>query len=183
IRSAQRAMKKLHLHAYHVRCVQELKDLDKEKCLVYCRWFQTFVGNHGIEEFDQVFFTDEAWFHLSGYVNSQNNRIWSSENPNVLHEKPLHCQKIGVWCAVSRRRIVGSIFFSPDLSPADFFLWGYFKGIVYKNNPHTLDDLKRNITMAINSISLQVLHNVASNMVKSACACIAEEGSHFEHML
>jgi hypothetical protein len=24
------------------------------------------VGGHGIEEFDRVFFTDEAWFHLSG---------------------------------------------------------------------------------------------------------------------
>ncbi|PNF22643.1 hypothetical protein B7P43_G07109, partial [Cryptotermes secundus] len=102
--SAQRAMKKLHLHAYRVRCVQELKDLDGEKRLLYRRRFRTFVVNHGIEEFD------EAWFHLSGYVNSQNNRIWSSDNPHVLHEKPLHCQKIGVWCAVSRR-IVGPIFF------------------------------------------------------------------------
>ncbi|KAJ8879687.1 hypothetical protein PR048_020295 [Dryococelus australis] len=48
---------------------------------------------------------------LSGYANSQNSRIWSSANPHVLHEKPLHCQKIGVWCAVSRRRIVGPLFF------------------------------------------------------------------------
>jgi hypothetical protein len=26
-----------------------------------------------------VFFSDEAWFHLSGYVNSQNSRFGSSE--------------------------------------------------------------------------------------------------------
>jgi hypothetical protein len=64
-----------------------------------------------------------------------------------------------------------------------FFLWGYLKGIVYKNNPHTLGDLKRNITTAINSISLQVLHKVASNMVKNVRAYIAEQGSYFEHML
>ncbi|PNF39138.1 hypothetical protein B7P43_G01320 [Cryptotermes secundus] len=44
-------------------------------------------------------------------MNSQNNKIWSSENPHVLHEKPLHCQKIGVRCAVSRHRIVGPIIF------------------------------------------------------------------------
>jgi hypothetical protein len=47
---------------------------------------------------------------------SQNNRICSSENPHVLHEKPLHCQKIGVRCAVSRRRIVGPIFFETTMN-------------------------------------------------------------------
>ncbi|KAJ8886234.1 hypothetical protein PR048_012443 [Dryococelus australis] len=91
---------KLHLRAYHVRCVQELKGRDKYKCLVY--WFRSFFDYHGIVLLDKVFFTDEAWFHLSGYVNNQNSRIWSFANPHVLHEKLLHCQKIGVWCAVSR---------------------------------------------------------------------------------
>jgi hypothetical protein len=59
-----------------------------------------------------VFFPDEAWFHLSGYVNSQNSRFWSSENAHLFHEVPLHSQKIGCWCAISRKRIVGPIFFS-----------------------------------------------------------------------
>jgi len=58
-----------------------------------------------------LFFTDEAWFHLSRYVNSQNTRIWEAENPHTVHEEPLHSQKIGVWCGVSRRRIIGPIFF------------------------------------------------------------------------
>ena len=39
------------------------------------------------------FFTDEAWFHLSVYVNSQNTRIWAAENPHTVHEEPLHSQK------------------------------------------------------------------------------------------
>jgi hypothetical protein len=37
---------------------------------------------------------DEAWFHLSGHINSQNTD-----------------QKISVWCAVSGTHIIGSIFF------------------------------------------------------------------------
>jgi len=57
------------------------------------------------------FFTDEAWFHLSRYVNSQNTRIWAAENHHTMHEEPLHSQKIRVWCGVSRRRIIGPIFF------------------------------------------------------------------------
>ena len=33
------------------------------------------------------FMSDEAWFRLSGHVNSQNTRCWSSENPHVIHER------------------------------------------------------------------------------------------------
>jgi hypothetical protein len=44
-----------------------------EKQLQYCRHF--IQG--GIDILDKVFYSDEAWFHLSGYINSQNSRIWS----------------------------------------------------------------------------------------------------------
>src|SRR5678815_6027517 len=82
--SAHKAMKMLKFRAYHVRCVQELKTPDQEKRMAYCRWFRSFVDNRGIAEQDRVFLTDEAWFHLSGYVNSQNTRIWSTENPHAF---------------------------------------------------------------------------------------------------
>uniref|UniRef100_A0A2H1V016 SFRICE_007572 n=1 Tax=Spodoptera frugiperda TaxID=7108 RepID=A0A2H1V016_SPOFR len=42
----------------------------------------------------------EAYFHLSGYVNKQNCRIWASENPEAVIEKPLHAQRVTVWCAM-----------------------------------------------------------------------------------
>jgi len=60
--------------------------------------------------FRRHFFTDEAWFHLRGYVNSQNTRIWAAENPHSVQKETLHLQKIGVWCGESRRRIIGPIF-------------------------------------------------------------------------
>jgi hypothetical protein len=62
-----------------------------------------------------TFFTDEAWFHLSGYINAQNNRYWSSINPRQTFEVPLHDQNIGVWCAITLSRIVGPIFFKTIL--------------------------------------------------------------------
>jgi hypothetical protein len=52
-----------------------------------------------------------AWFHLSGDVNSQNTRLWGSENPHALFEEPFHSQKVGVLCALSQRRIIGPMFF------------------------------------------------------------------------
>ncbi len=58
-----------------------------------------------------MFFTNEAWFHLDGFINAHNYRIWSLERPQEYLEAGLHPKKFGVWCAVSRRRIVRSIFF------------------------------------------------------------------------
>jgi hypothetical protein len=62
------------------------------------------------------FMTDEAWFHLLGYVNSQNSRYWGTKNPHELHKQPLHDQKIGVWCSVSATRIIGPIFFDSTVN-------------------------------------------------------------------
>ena len=63
-----------------------------------------------------MFFTDKAWFHLSGYVNSQNYRTWRTGNPHNYTETALHPQKIGVWCAISRRRIIAPLFFETTIN-------------------------------------------------------------------
>ena len=49
-------------------------------------------------------------------MNSQNSRVWSTENPHALFQKPLHDQKVGVWCALSRGRIIGPIFFENTIT-------------------------------------------------------------------
>jgi hypothetical protein len=37
---------------------------------------------------------------LCGYVNSQNNICWSTENAHAVHEVPLHDLKAGILCSV-----------------------------------------------------------------------------------
>jgi hypothetical protein len=70
---------------------------------------QHLVGEHpGI--LDITWFTDYAWFHLSGHINTQDMHIWAEENPHEIHTEPLHLKKIRVWCALSRRQIIGPIF-------------------------------------------------------------------------
>jgi transposase len=78
--SCQKAAKKLKMFPYKVKVVQELKESDPAKRLEFCQWFLEFIQEIGI--LDRTYFTDEAWFHLSGYINSQNTRIWGTENPN-----------------------------------------------------------------------------------------------------
>jgi hypothetical protein len=41
----------------------------------------------------------------------QNNRYWGTENPHAVYEVPLHDVKLGVWCAISARRITGLVIF------------------------------------------------------------------------
>ena len=110
--TAHKAVRReLKLFPYKIMAVQELKTTGHEKRLRYCRWFNRFIEENTADVLDVTFFTDEAWFHLSGYINSQNSRLWSSDNPHSLHETPLHDKKVGVWVAISRRRMVGPTFF------------------------------------------------------------------------
>jgi hypothetical protein len=72
---------------------------------------------------------------------------------------------------------------SPDLSSADYFLWGILKDKVYKNRPRTIQDLRANITTEINNIDRDTLRCVSENTVKRANMCLQEEGGHFQHLM
>jgi len=71
-----------------------------------------------------------------------------------------YCQQDGAICHTSNasKREIESFFQdriisknlwppgSPDLTPADFFLWGLFKGKVYKITPRTIEKTQRRYT-------------------------------------
>ncbi len=61
---------------------------------------------------DNFFFSGEAWFQQTGYINAKNYRFWCSENPNIFGETSLHSEKIGVGRALSRARNISPIFFT-----------------------------------------------------------------------
>lgn len=48
------------------------------------------------ESFRNIFFSDEADFHLGGYVYKRKCRIWKSAS-NTGEVKPLHHQRVTVW--------------------------------------------------------------------------------------
>ena len=61
---------------------------------------------------------------------------------------------------------------SPDLTLADFFLWGLFKGIVYKNTPRTIEQLKDAIPQEIQAINFDTLGKVFQNLEKRIQVCL-----------
>ena len=76
----------LHQHPYKITRVHQLLPADYLARIHFCEWFLEVIS-HGNEFKERCFFTDEAMFHLSGYVNS---RHWSTENPHIVLEHPLH---------------------------------------------------------------------------------------------
>lgn len=241
----------LKFHPYKMVLVQELSQQDWQN---RCHACELLIGN--LPQDALVFFSDEAHFHISGCVNKQNMRYWSGENPREIHERPLHSDRVTVWCAISMEGIIGPYFFeendravtvnseryvnmiqqflepeiqqmnvglvwfqqdgatahtarnsmavlreffpgrlisrngdipwparSPDLSPCDFFLWGYLKGEVYKHRPRTLRDLKDAIQLEVRRIPQAMLHRVMQNFRNRLQMCVDNEGSHLQDLL
>jgi hypothetical protein len=65
--------KLLKLQSYKTTVVHSLLPPDGEVRICYCRWFQESVFCGRLDP-QLMFYSDEVWFTLSVYVNSQNNR-------------------------------------------------------------------------------------------------------------
>lgn len=241
----------LYFHPYKMVVVQELSQRDWQSRTEACEIILENLPPDAV-----VFFSDEAHFHLCGSVNKQNFRYWSENNPQVVYEKPLHSERVTVWCALSRRGIIGPHFFeedgnvvtvnsnryadmiseffgpalqqrafenvwfqqdgatahtarismdilrqmfpgrlisrggdivwparSPDLTPCDFFLWGYIKAEVFKHRPRNLQDLKRAICEEVQRIPQAMLERVHASFRIRLQNCIDNHGHHLPDIL
>ncbi|GFX08780.1 DUF4817 domain-containing protein [Trichonephila clavipes] len=66
---------------------------------------------------------------------------------------------------------------SCDLTPLDYFLWGYVKSLVYADKPQTLDHLEDNIHRVIADIRPQMLEKVIENWTSRLDYIRASRGS------
>ncbi|GFT10010.1 DUF4817 domain-containing protein [Trichonephila clavipes] len=66
---------------------------------------------------------------------------------------------------------------SCDLTPLDYFLWGYVKSLVYADKPQTLDHLEDNIRRVIADIGPQMLEKVIENWTSRLDYIRANRGS------
>ncbi|GFX48073.1 transposable element Tc3 transposase [Trichonephila clavipes] len=67
---------------------------------------------------------------------------------------------------------------SCDLTPLDYFLWGYVMSLVYADKPQTLDNLEDNIRRVIADIRPQMLEKVIENWTSRLDYIRASRGSH-----
>jgi hypothetical protein len=69
---------------------------------------------------------------------------------------------------------------SPDITLLDFFLWGYFKDIVYKTSVTSLDELKLRIVAAIETVTPQMLENTWREIEYRLHILCDKKGAHVE---
>ena len=69
---------------------------------------------------------------------------------------------------------------SPDLTPCDFFLWGYVKSKVYTSPPGTLDELRNRITAAFQEVPRDMVARAVGSMRRRAAICVGNNGFHVE---
>ena len=72
---------------------------------------------------------------------------------------------------------------SPDLTPCDFFLWGFVKDAVYVPIvPTNLNDLRNRITVAVNSVMHDIRHQVWVEFNYRLDVIRADGGGNIEHL-
>ncbi len=100
-------------YLYTFSVSHELKPGDGARRVKFCHWILDFASNENM--FKKFYFSYEAWFNLSGYIHAQNFRTWSATTKHQFMESHHH-QKIGVFCAMSREKIVGPFFFTTTIT-------------------------------------------------------------------
>ena len=219
----------LGLKSYKISIHQKLFEEDYDRRVQTAEELMPLIQDTALENL--IYFSDEATFHVSGYVHKQNCRIWKNQTIvneyedntakiNVCSQNYVHMLDTFFWPIIQRKRQASKIFFqqdgapahyslmarnwlnerlpnrwigrrgpiewaarSPDLTPLDFFLWGYVKQKVYQQNIKDLNDLRQSITVTINSIKPDVLKRVFSEISKRLNLVISSNGGHIEQLL
>jgi hypothetical protein len=90
--------------------------------LNYCRWFRDVITANGKDVLEFKFFTDEVRFHLSGYVNSQNSRVWSAINSNEIKDYTITWSE--GWCVAHHiMQLVNRHHILPEYYQLAMMLW------------------------------------------------------------
>jgi len=109
---------------------------------------------------------DNVWFQQDGATAHTSRRSLS-----LLREMfPGH--------VISLHGDIGWLPHSPDLTPCDFFLWGYLKAKVYKQRPLTLEALKEVIRREVAAITPEMILKVMDNYRERLHQFINIQGRH-----
>ena len=114
--------------------------------------------------------------------------VWYLTKPSVEHyavivQNRLNEKLNGRW--IGRRGAIEWPARSPDLTPCDFFLWGYLKNKVYGQRIRDIHHLKERITHFVNELNTdkELLRRVCRSVAARIEDCIAAKGDHFERTL
>ena len=60
---------------------------------------------------DLLMMSNEAHFHMHGFVNKQIFRHWATENSQMTQKNHTYAQRVTVWCAIMHDCVIDPYFF------------------------------------------------------------------------
>ena len=117
--------------------------------------------------------------NLFGY----NQRTWLQQDGATSHTSNTslpRVREIFPGNLISRRGDINWPPPSPDLTPMDFFLWGYLK---YANKPTSLALLKENVRHEMAAITESVCRAAIRNFTVRSNECRGREGLHLDDII
>lgn len=166
----------------------ESRDQYVEKLNVWCAiWDDTIIGPFFIEgnlnaESCRELFDTQVWPQLEPLIaaNADLNPIF------MLDGAPAHTSRLVTDWLYEH---FGQFWMgnngptqwpprSPDLTPLDFFLWGYLKNVVYP--AVTIEELRASIEHNVRAISGETLRSLQDSWKEKLELCVANQGGHFE---
>ena len=122
---------------------------------------------------------------LAKYGQGQNGaipRLWWMEDGATAHYSLIVRQRLH---QLFHNRVVGRghavPWPSPELTPLNFFLWGYLKDKVHETVPPSLAVLQQRIVQELHALQrTRKVRNAVNGMLHRATKCIAPQGHQFE---
>jgi hypothetical protein len=84
---------------------------------------ELMLGSHEdwAQLFENILWSDEAVFHIGGFVNRHNCHYWAAHDPEVTAEKMQNRPKMTVWCGMTATMVIGP-YLLHDTMNADRYL-------------------------------------------------------------
>ncbi|KDR09521.1 hypothetical protein L798_00864 [Zootermopsis nevadensis] len=70
---------------------------------------------------ENILWSDEAVFHIGGFVSRHNCHYWAAHDPEVTVEKMQNRPKVTVWCGMTATRVIGPYLLHDNMN-ADRYL-------------------------------------------------------------
>ncbi|XP_066253418.1 uncharacterized protein [Euwallacea similis] len=171
------------VHKHNCRyCDNENLHLFREGHTQFPQKLNVWAGILGNEIIGPFFLEQNLTGQL--YLNLLENEV----NPRILQSlqdqqdrAPPHYTLAVKW--IGRRGAIDWPARSLNLTPLDFFLWGYLKSKVYKTPIESIQELKNGITLECRGITRQTFINVHKEFDNRLYYCLENNGSHFEHLI
>jgi len=112
--------------------------------------------------------------------------IWFQQDGATAHTAQISMAKLRQMFPgrlVSLRGDLGWPARSPDLSICDFFLWGYLKERVFRDRPHTVEQLKTKIRAEIATIPVDMCRRATEAFRNRLQECVIAGGHHLRDVI